>query len=380
MIGPAAPEGRVRPFACAFMDPPDTQVSQAQANLDARFPILIAHQKKYHDRVPGMKAAHPDCRVLIYSNGTAFYRTDLADACYAHDTQGRRIAITGWAAQSTWLMEPTSAAWRTQLASQALAGLTYGGYDAVYVDVLGGAGVSPGYVSAVPKNPTTGTAYTKPEWLKACRDLATTIQHATGKQVLGNGWQGGPSYFSTSAPSSIMSSPDAAGRRIDGGDAEGWLRGATQSPAVYPSEARWKQEVALLTDAGGHGVSAFVILKLWTTWTQAQRDAWLEFSAATLLMGNQGSAYLMFTDVKPGKATTWRPFYDVDIGAATGQMTNPAAGLYRRNFAGGVALANLGASSQTIPLGASYTRIPRTTTASTVTLGPKSAAVLKAAA
>jgi hypothetical protein len=88
----------------------------------------------------------------------------------------------------------------------------------------------------------------------------------------------------------------------------------------------------------------------------------------------------MFTDVKPARATTWRAgWYDLNIGSATGQMSNPKAGLYRRDFTGGVALANLGTASQTIPVVASCRRVPQTATLSSVTLTAKSGAVLQAA-
>src|ERR1043166_2680073 len=288
----AKPEGQVRPYATTFIDR-DTQVSQSQANQDARFSVLVAHQKKYKGLTSGMKLVNPENRVFIYSNGTANVRTDLPNEMYAHDVNGKRISITGWPQNPTLLMEPSNQAWRDYLSDLAMKNLTGSGYDGIYIDVLGPAGVSVGYVAAVPVNQQTGKQYTKLEWLNACRDLATYIKTKTGKEVFGNGWGNGPAYFNASAPTSIMTSKNADGVSIDAGEPEGWLRGATQSVSGYPNETRWLQEVAMQQKSTG--VAAMVMCKLWTSWTRAQRDAWLEFAVATYLMGNKGLDHIMFT-------------------------------------------------------------------------------------
>jgi hypothetical protein len=378
VIAPA-PAGRVRAFATAFMDG-DTQVSQDQANQDARsFQIIVAHQRKYKGRVPGMHQANPACKVLIYSNGTANVRTDLPEACYSHDANGKRIPITGWPQNPTLLTDPSSSAWRSYLFGLIKQNIVGSGYDGAYVDVLGGAGVSIGYVAAVPVNPATGQQWVKRDWLAATGSLASWIKQQLGLTVIGNGWGSGATYFNATVPSSIITNTPPVDQRIDGCVPEGWLRSATQPIAYRPSLSRLRQEIDILADSAGHGVGSFPICKAWTSWTAGQRDALLTYALAAYLMGNQGLSFLEFTDQAPGHATTPRPgWYDLDLGAATGPYTVTGS-ILRRDFDAGTAIINAGiTTSVTVQLGRTLRRAPDGAAMTSVTLAPQTAAVLHA--
>jgi hypothetical protein len=365
-IGPKSDAGRIRPWSVQYMDG-NVTVTQAQAVATAKtFDAIAALPKVYSAYVSAMKAANPNLQLYVYAKGMFTYDTTLPESAYSHDANGNRIQGMTFA---TWLLNPNSPAAVTAQATAAQSALAKSHYDGVFLDTMGVAALNVGqFVRAAPVNPATGQVWTSSDWMQATANFGGQIATALGKPVMANGLRDGKSYFTPTLSSELLTTG------MTGGMAEAWIRGGSNSITAYPKEAAWKQNVDAIADAGARGSSFCAVTKVWTDGTQAQKDAWFTYTAASFLLGNNGNSYLAFT-YNQGDATADYPLWHVDLGTATGPYAK-VNNVYQRSFTAGRVLVNPTPNTYTIQLGATYHTLDGASVAS-VTLGPNSASILE---
>jgi len=366
-IGPKANEGRVRPWSVQYMDG-NVSKTQAQAVADAKnFDAIVALPNAYQPHVSAMHAANPNLQLYVYAKGMFTRDTTLHESAYSHDASGNRVLGIQF---STWLLNPNSPEAVAAEAAAAKVNLTKSGYDGVFLDTLGVAALNVGqFVKTAPINPATGVVWTPADWMKASAGFGGQIASTLGKPVMANGLRDGKAYFTPTLSNQLLTTG------MTGGMAEAWIRGGENPITAYMKEAQWKQNVDALVDAGAKGSSFCGVTKVWTTGTQAQKDAWLNYTVASYLLGNDGHSYLAFT-YNQGDATADYPLWHVDLGTAKGAYAK-IGNVYQRSFSAGRVLVNPTTSTYTVQLGATYHTLAGAAVTS-VTLGPNAASILKA--
>lgn len=367
-----ADAGRIRPWAPQFSSGGKLEATEAEALAEAQtFDLLIAHRNAFPAWLDEMSAANPDLLTLVYMNCTFTYRADFPESAYSHDADGNRIFPFEW--PDTFLLDPTSPFARSFQVDRAEWLMRESGYDGLFLDVTGLGPLSPGYVSGLPIDPSTGVVWEPADWLAAVADLESEIKPVVAPApIVTNGLKSGPAYFDPDAPrGDTIFGPD-----IMGSVAESFLRHSSSSLSTYPSETAWRQNVDMLVDVGAKGASVLAQTKTYADGTTAQKDAWLTFTVASYLLGNDGRAFLNFTYEK-GDWTQDRAMYHLDLGPATGPY-HAGGGVYQRDFVRGKALVNPGSASVTVAVGPGYTELDGTAV-ETVTLAAHSARILRRA-
>ncbi|MBV8982567.1 MAG: Ig-like domain repeat protein [Acidimicrobiia bacterium] len=363
-------------------------VTQAQAVTDAQeYDVIVANKRVFTPYLSAMHAANPDLKVVGYMNGAYAQHNQgptsgaYDPSWYAKDSGGHYITSGDF---GNWLMDVTNPGW-IQDRKTACAGMLSDGYDGCYLDVLGNADVDPGYVSGVPVNPATGQPYTASQWMTDTANLGTQVKSANSAGfIVGNGLQDGNEYFTASeGPTSKLLGG------LDGGNAQGWLRGPTTPIDKFENLNAWEQDVSLLVDAGSHSKSAMAMTKVWTvspTPTQDQIDAVHRYALASFLLGTDGNQYFLFdSDPNDGAVAADHPYDHVNVGTpteaspcnvSTQNCAADASGAYVRHFTDGVAVVNpctptprRPCPNVTYALGAPMTNLEGQTVAQ-VTLGP----------
>jgi len=323
-VGPSSHAGAARPWSVQYMDGP-RPVTLAQALADAKqFNVIAAHATAYAPYVTAMKAVNPNLKLFVYMKGVLTTETSFDEALYAHDVNGKRIQ--GVEFPGTWLLEPTSPRTLKRQLKRATRLLDESGYDGVFLDTMGTAPLTAGYVTSPPVNPGTGKLWTQTDWINTTSALAGQIAAAIGKPVVGNGLRDGRAYFSLGTERLLRTG-------LNGAMAEGWLRGAGNPITGYPDEATWKLNVDALADAGAHGGSFLAVTKLWVPGTPAQKDAWYTFALGSFLLANDGQAYQSISYM-PGDAAVKRPLDGLDLGTPAGPYAK-VDNVYQRSFSGG---------------------------------------------
>jgi hypothetical protein len=183
--------------------------------------------------------------------------------------------------------------------------------------------------------------------------------------VVGNGLQNGRLYYATSGASSVLLNG------IDGGNAQGWLRGATDPITTFESVTNWKSDVNMLVDAGNKGKSVITMTKVWgVPATQDQIDALHRFTLASFMLGTNGNQYFDFDDNQTdGAVVPDHPYDHVDPGTPTGPYALKSK-VYVRYFTNGIAVVNPSkTATYTFKLGGTYTNL-QGQSMSSVTLPP----------
>jgi hypothetical protein len=378
----AATGPTVQGFAADYMAKAPPPVTRAQAVAQAqRFDVIVAYAATYRAYVIDMHAANPNLVLLAYENasfldkGTDPNGTLYPDSWYSHNCLGHQLRSKGFAA---WLMDVNDApgdAWVENRVAKAGDLLSFSGYDGIFLDMMGPAPTVGHYVldavtglDSAPIKPGVSPCanWTGFKWMAANGTIAQRIGAATGRQVWGNGLGSGPSYFSTGVPTQRLQSATV------GAMAEAFVRGEMDPIARHRSEAQWKQDVDMLSDAGARGESVLAITKVWVSATQAQLDAWHKYSLASFLLAANG--YTHFSFRADHALAGDEPWSHIDLGSPLGAYAK-VDGVYQRTFANGRVLVNPTLSTLTVPLGGSYITIEGLTTSS-VTLQPNSAEIL----
>jgi putative glycosyl hydrolase-like family 15 (GHL15) protein len=342
----------------------DQAVQQAQA-FDYIVSVSVGTYKPY---LTEMRAANPSVKVLIYVNGTFAFPSELPNipaAWYARDAAGNAIQSLLF---GNTLMDPTNADWIANRQQKCISLLAASHYDGCFVDTLGPAPTKDTYVSSLPYNPITQANWTLYDWLGATATIGAMVKAAiTPALVFVNGLQHGKAYFDPVAPTSRI----LAG--VDGGMFELFMRASNSDIGLYPTEARWLQDVSAIADMALNGKTALVLTKVWVPGTRSQYAAWDQFTKASFLMGYGGNAYLNFrTNTAPSAAD---PTWAVDLGAPLNGYYKNSAGYYERPFEKGLVMANLTTTTFSVALGANYL-LPSGKIGKTVMLRPNRGLVL----
>jgi hypothetical protein len=344
----------------------------------ANFNVITAHVIAYEGQVPAMKVVNPNLRVLAYMNATfsqAYQGTTYPIQDYAVDAQGHRVTASK---SGNFLMDPSNTDWINNRINQCEIDVEESGYDGCYLDLLGGAPVGSGFVTAPPINQSTHQPWTRSQWLTATANLAASMQAAVhsitvyGHPVLvyGNGLVNGAQYYDPVAPSSMLIGS------LDGGVAESWLRQQGDSVTKTVTASVWLENVNMIAAVEAMGKPLLIITKLWVPATQAQQDAWREFALASYLMGTQGLSMFFFSAGWQIPRTTFLPWYNTTLGAASGPYSfQSSMGVYERTFANGLVLVNVDSVPHTVTLGQTYYTLGRQAITS-ATMAPSSGLVL----
>jgi hypothetical protein len=320
--------------------------TEAQAILIAKnYDIIAEHTGVLTPYLAAMKAVNPTVKVIAYINGAfdqSVKGTTYPTSWYALGANGKRIQSKGF---GNWLMLPT-AAWASTVANLCKAAIASSKYSGCFLDTLGIAPLSPGYVTAPPINPATHKVFVPQTWIADQSNTITATKNGNaGMLIMANGLNNGQ-HFSVTQP--LLT---AAGTAMS----EVWLRVSTDPENSWPSLADWSQDVSMLVTAGSKGEVIGVVTKLWTRATTAQITQWHLFMIATFLMGTNGKSMYCFTSAQTVAGMSEEsPLDEVAIGVPTGAMT-VKDGAYMRNYTNGIAAVNPGDGSVTIQLGGSYT-------------------------
>ena len=330
----------------------------AQAVAIAKnYDIIAEHAGVLTPYLTAMKAANPSLKVIAYING-AFDQSTAGNAYpmswYALSAAKKRIQSKGF---GNWLMLPT-AQWGAQVGTLCKSAIASSKYDGCFLDTLGIAPLSPGYVTSPPINPATHQVFTKQTWIADQSNTITATKSANpGKLVMANGLHDG-TYFQYTQP--LLTADGTA-------MAETWLRVSTEKESQFPALSEWQQDVSMLVTAGQKGEAIGVVTKLWTNATSAQIAQWHIFTIASFLMGTSGSSMYCFTTAKTTAGMSEdSPLDHTLIGMPTGAMISKS-GAYMRTFTLGIAVVNPGTGSVTVPLGGSYINLAgKTVTSETI--------------
>ena len=312
--------------------------TRVQAVRQARnVDLIVANKNVYGDSVPAMKAANPDLDLIAYVNGAYAQKTEgtaYPDAWYLRDRSGRKIRSHGY---GNFLMDVSNPGWVRSVADRCRAIMSQR-YDGCFLDMMGGASVMPGYGTGLPVDPRTGELFTKKRWLSLTSALSRTVGRAIGTStpIYVNGIGSGPAYFNEDAPTRQLLDG------IDGSLAEYWLRGAHQPLRAYPSEAQWRQNVDMVTDATARGKTTLITVKTWGPGTRKQKRAWHVYSLASYLMTADGTGQYQFMRTEADADMTARDglLDRLRIGVPRAAYKKVDAGFYQRRYTNGRVVVN----------------------------------------
>jgi hypothetical protein len=290
---------------------------------------------------------NPRLVLLAYVNATFIQSGqpggNLPESAYSHDQNGHRI--TNGSTGNT-LMNPQSPQWVETRIFECQSFLTQSGYDGCYLDLLGLAPLSTPFVSGVPIDPLTNKPYTTSEWLAATGALAASVRAAVHPHLLyGNGLSNGSLFFSKGT--------DQLVNDLDGGIAEAWLRGSKTPENMYPNEATWNQNVAMLAYLEGQGKPLLTLTKLWAPATPSQAVQWFQYTLASFLLGSGGLSSFFFSAGYSVSRTTPCYWCYLPIGSPLGPYAK-VGGVYQRQFSTGKVLVNPTPARVTVQLGGTY--------------------------
>jgi hypothetical protein len=343
-------------FAPLYMATGSNPTEAEALAIAQHYDIIAEHTGVLTPYLAAMKAVNPSLKVLAYING-AFDQSIAGNlypmSWYATGANGKRIQSKSF---GNWLMLP-AAEWGSTVGGLCTKAIASSKYDGCFLDTLGIAPLSPGYVTEPPINPATHKVFTPQTWIADQSNTITATKRAnSGKLIMANGLHDG-SKFSITQP--LLTADGTA-------MAEVWLRVSTNNEASWPSLTVWNEDVRMLVTAGSKGEVIGVVTKLWTNATAAQVTQWHIFTIATFLMGTNGRSMYCFTSAKTVAGMTEdSPLDHTAIGMPTGAMTNKG-GLYTRSYSNGIAAVNPGTSSVSIQLGGSYINLEGKTVTSEV--------------
>jgi hypothetical protein len=352
-------------------------VTAAQAVADAQLvDTIVGLPNTFGPYTAQMRAANPRLKLIFYMNGTyatGANQNTYPESDYLHDARGSRVYSVNF---NNPLMDATNPDWiqsRVTTCSAALASL---GWDGCYLDMLGPGTFTPTYLTATPINTATGQVWSTADWIAATSRLAATVTTSLPSSIIvGNGIENGTLYVDPgSGPTATL------WNGLSGGNAQSFVRGDQDPATAFRTEAKWRQDVDMLIDAGQRGKSVMAQAKVWLTGiTQAQKDAIHRYALATFLLGTDGHQYWYFSDTGSESAVVPDTPYDhVDVGTPIGSYAK-LLGAYQRRYTGGLVVVNPTPLAVTFPLpSGQWTTLDGAVLQGQMTLQPNSGDVLKA--
>ena len=336
---PLAKGGQVaKTWAPTYMSP-DHSYSRAEAEaLARRFDLVAGMPVAFRDHVRAMRSANPALRLIAYANATLATPEDargLPRGAFARDVRGRRIKAVGW---GTYLMQPSSPAWRRAANRQCDERAALGGYDGCLVDMLTLGIFARNFVTALPVRPGTDRLYTEGQWRQQMAALAKVYRRRSPALVhVGNAVENSYRYWQSPVRSRPLATSMPATQMED------FMRGAHDPADDFPGLEDWRRDVRVVRDLEAHGVTGLFTTKVWSGASPAQLARWQAYAMSTFLLGANGNSYFAFTASrdKAGASGTNAPYrMPRGIGRPTGEMQRQESGAYVRRFANGLAVAN----------------------------------------
>ncbi len=347
--------------------------SLEQALADAEnYDMITARLNSYEGHVAAMTAVNPDLVIIAYLNGTFAQKTEgtkYPESWYARDAYGRKVTSKGY---GNYLMDPRNPEWiqnRTALCNTLMQSTGYGG---CMLDMLGTAPTMPSYVSSPPVNPRTDALWTAVDWQATTTALAAQVDGGTNGALWGNGYGSASRYFGSSVGGTSKVLSDG----VQGALSEIWIRTPYQSITSYPAELQWNKNVNQLVDLGLNGERTAVMVKMWSTGTTAQKDAFHRFALATFLLGSDGTSSF-HASYAQGQVLLDHPYWKADIGQPTSSYAL-IDGVYQRSFSRGRVLVNPTEAPRTVDLGGTYVGLDGVSR-TTITLAPHTGDVMQLA-
>ena len=363
----------IQRWSATHMAGDQTSYTLTQAlTIAQNFNVIVVQARTFAPYVVAMHQINPNLKIFVYLN-SSFSAAALGypSSWYAHDANGNLITSIMW---HNYLMDMSQPAWAQYQAQSCATLVAVNRFDGCYFDLLNTAIFNPGYVTALPIDPVTGTTWTAPDWINALVQAIGAFHSGNaGLPIMGNVLGGFHSYFNTDGTSSypVLSA-------LGAGHAEDFLRSAQWPATQYPTQKGWLGAINAMVDAESHGNQVMTQTKLWATATAAQVDAWHRFAVASFLLATNGSSYFTFsTDHTAAALTADSPYDRVNVGTPVDSFSF-SGGLYRRDFTKGVALVNSTSSTVTVGLTANYVDLGGVSypSGSSITLGPDTADVL----
>jgi hypothetical protein len=239
-------------------------------------------------------------KVFLYRRGTAVSAGDL-DTTHpewlARDRAGQVITSNA-SGQVIDITQPAVRAWLTDGVARDVEA---GGYDGVYLDVLGSFFSSRFYSGRPVIN---GEPLKDSAWRDASVALIKEVKTATGKPVIANGFglQSGKNYEDHKADSDLLI--DAA----DGIQIEQFVRNGNLATDKYASPARWQADIDFLRDVGRLNKIVLADTRVRDGSDKAATARQENYALASFLVGAEGPARFRFA-----------------IGAATGDVDGSIA-------------------------------------------------------
>jgi hypothetical protein len=339
------PTGRfVRGWAPENMSTDHVHTSQEAVTHARRFDIIVALRGSYKGHVAAMRRANRRLVLLVYLNGMYVDRqmgSAFPSRWYARNQWGSKIRSRGW---GNYLMDPSRVGWRRYVARTCARFRSESQYDGCFLDMMGTATLSRGYLTSRPVNRRTGRVWTRCQWLRATSSISGRARRRIApRTVVVNGLRNGREYFRRCSSGRLL-------RATDGGVAESWLRYAHASVRGYRPVSQWRKEVRMLGAAERRGKSVFALTKLWTSATSAQRQSWRRYAMTSFLLGTNGRSYFFFS-TSPGEAPVGIALRrDLGIGWPTTRMFS-SGGVFRRQFGNGLVLVNPSGRGRHVRLG-----------------------------
>ena len=349
-----SPTGRrvARTWAPTYMADAHVYSRSEAVAVARRFDLVVAMPIAFAPHVAAMRATNPRLRILAYSNATLAVPGTvggLPESAFAHDLRGHRIVSARW---GSYLMEPSSPAWRRAATRQCRHRAALGGYDGCLVDMMTLGIFSRGLVGALPVVPGTGRVYSEWQYRDQLLRLGRRYTASTpGLDLVANVMENGYRYWA--AP--VTSRPLAL--RMPGAQMEDFLRGAGDPVTSVPVGADWRRDFRVVRDLGRHHVLGLFTTKLWVGASRAQVARWQAYAMATFLLGSDGRSYFAFTSSRTRAGATGADLpYRMPkrLGASLRPARLLESGAMKRRFEHGVAVVNPTRHWSEVHLGRSY--------------------------
>ena len=301
-------------------------------------------------RVPQLKAANPNLKVLMYKNlsgmtertssgfvsgGVATQDAAAHPEWYLLNTSGQRFTSRyfGW----VWIADVGSASYQQQWADNVLGEIAAGGWDGVFMDDTNPTMSWHYDVNRIAKYPTDAA------WQAATRSALVSIGarfRSAGKLVI-------PNFSNQKSFPAVIK--DWMGL-VDGGLNEQFLKwGTTQTgPETYDPTDYWELQLEQMKEAEAAGKYYLGI----TPSTATDRTA-ARYGFATMLLAGGGK--LQFALHNDYTNERWFEEYDYAIGNPAGAESKDASGIHKRVFANGLVYVNPTASAVRVDFGGAYT-------------------------
>ena len=346
----------------------DTNAATA-AYAPARDDVVILQQYQA-SRVPQLKAANPNLKVLMYKNlsgmterttsgfvsgGVATQDAAAHPEWYLLNTSGQRFTSQNFS--WVWMADVGSASYQQRWADNVLGEVAAGGWDGVFMDDTNPTMSWHYDVSRIAKYPTD-TA-----WQAATRSALVSIGsrfRAAGKLVV-------PNFSNQKSFPAVIK--DWMGL-VDGGMNEQFLKWGTTTtgPESYDPPDYWELQLKQMKEAEAAGKYYLGI----TPSTATDRAA-ARYGFATMLLAGGGKVqFALHNDYTNER---WFDEYDYTIGTPTGVEVKDASGVHHRAFSNGLVYVNPTASAVQVSFGGAYTG-SGLTNATSATIQPRSGLVL----